>query len=113
MEIPILIRELIVKLREEGKSLREIAGIVKKSHSTIQYIINRYKETKSFEDRKRSNRPQKLEVDHKRAILRTIRIELKTSAPKLTMVETDYGVKVVPETIRIILLLEKQDIMVT
>lgn len=101
MEIPIAIRKLVVKLREDGNSLRNIAQTINKSHSTVQYIINRYNETDSFEDRKRTGRPQKLKSHQKRAILRTIVTEPKTSAPKLAgMIDTDYNVKVVPQTIR-------------
>lgn len=54
MEVPIPIREIIIKSRKEGHSLRKIANTVKKSHSTVQCIINRCNETKSFEDWKRS-----------------------------------------------------------
>ena len=52
MEIPVLIRELIIKLRKHGKSLKAIAEIVTKSHSTVQYIINNYQKTNSVENRK-------------------------------------------------------------
>jgi transposase len=101
MEIPIAIRKLVVQLREDGNSFRNIAQIIKKSHSTVQYIINRYNETGSFEDRKRTGRPQKLKPNQKRAILRTVVMEPKTSAPKLAgMIDTEYNVKVVPQTIR-------------
>jgi len=101
MEIPIDIRKLVVQLREDGNSLRNIAQIIKKSHSSVQYIINRYNETGSFEDRKRTGRPQKLKSHQKRAILRQVVMEPKISAPKLAgMIDTDYNIRVVPQTIR-------------
>lgn len=104
MEIPVPIRELIIKLRKDGKSLRVIAGIVNKSRSTVQYIINKYQQTNSLENRKRTGRPTKLEHHHERAILKVIRSEPKTSARKLAnMIHNDYGVKVVPQTIRNVL----------
>ena len=46
MEIPVLIRELIIKLRKDEKSFRAIAEIVTKSHSTVQYVINKYQKNK-------------------------------------------------------------------
>jgi len=58
MEIPIDIRKLVVQLREDGNYLRNIAQIIKKSHSTVPYIINRYNETGSFEDRKPTGCPK-------------------------------------------------------
>ncbi|VVC27140.1 Paired domain,Homeobox domain-like,Winged helix-turn-helix DNA-binding domain [Cinara cedri] len=63
MEIPIAVRKVVVQLREDGNSLRNIAQTIKNSHSTVQYIINRYNETSSFEDRKRTGRSQKLKLN--------------------------------------------------
>jgi len=100
MEIPISVCKLAVQLREDGYSLKNIAQTIKKPHSTVQYIINRYNETGSFEDRKRTGRPQKLKSNQKRDILRTVVMEPKISATKLAgMIDTDYNIKVVPQTI--------------
>jgi transposase len=101
MEIPIDIRKLVVQLREDSNSFRIIAQIIKKSHSTVQYIISRYNEIVSFEDRKRTDRPLKLKTYQKKAILRTVVMEPKASAHKLvSMIDTDFNVKVVPQIIR-------------
>ena len=54
MEIPVPIRDLIMKLRKDGKSLRVIHEIVTKSHTIVQYIINKYKKTNFVENCKRS-----------------------------------------------------------
>ena len=101
MEIPVRIRELIIKLRKDGKSLRVIAEIVTKSHSTVQYIINKYQKTNSVENRKHTGRSAKLEHHYKRTILEIIRSEPKIIAPSLAnMIDNDYGIKIVPQTIR-------------
>jgi transposase len=101
MEIPIDIRKLAVQLKEDGNKFRNIAQILKKSYSTVQYIIDRYNETDSFEYQKCTGRPQKLKSYQKRAILRTFVMDPKTSAHKLVgMIDTDYNIKVVPQTIR-------------
>ena len=53
---------------------------------------------------KRTGRPAKLEHHHKRTILKVIRSESKTSAPNLAnTIDNDYGIKVVPQTIRNVL----------
>ena len=57
MEIRVSIRELIILLRKDGKLLRTIAEVVTKSHSAVQYIINKYQTTNSVENRKRTGRP--------------------------------------------------------
>ena len=57
MEIQVPVRELIILLRKDGKNyfLRTIDDIVTKSHSAVQYIINKYQKTK-VENRKRTGR---------------------------------------------------------
>lgn len=101
MEIPLPIRELMVQLRAEGQSIRKIAETVKKPPSSVQYVLSKYRQTKSVDNRCRSGRPAKLETRHKRAVLRYIRQNPKMSAPKLAaMLERDYGINVVAQTIR-------------
>ena len=100
MEIP-PIRRLIVDLRKYGHSIRKIAENVKKPHSSVQYVLERYNATKSLESGRRSGRPNILQSNHKRAVLRSVREDPKISAPKLAaMLEIDYGIKVVPQTIQ-------------
>ncbi|KAK2578330.1 hypothetical protein KPH14_012631 [Odynerus spinipes] len=81
--LPLAIREFIVKLRKEGATLRKIAQMTNKSHSSVEYVVDRYNKTGLLQNRQRTGRPQKLETHHKRAILRTIRTDPRTSAPKL------------------------------
>ncbi|XP_076659906.1 uncharacterized protein LOC143363470 [Halictus rubicundus] len=101
MEVPLATRDLIIKLREDSLSIRKIGQIVKRTHSSVQYILEKYAKTKSIQSLQRTGRPQKLDTNHKRAILRTIRCDPQTSAPILaSMIENDYNIKVVPETIR-------------
>lgn len=104
MEVPTEIRALIIRLREEGQSFRKIAKTVNKSHATVQYIVNRQKEIETLSNRPRSGRPRKLDSNQRRAILRTVVENPMTSAPKLAgMVNKDYGVNVVPQTVRNVL----------
>ncbi|CAK9809367.1 Transposable element Tc1 transposase [Anthophora plagiata] len=104
MKVPVAIRKLIIRLRSEGQSLRKIAKTIGKSHATVQYIIDRHKELKIFENRPRLGRPRKLQSIHRRAILKAVRENPKISAPTLRNdIEDDYNISVVPETIRNVL----------
>ena len=98
------IRSLIVRLWKEGKSQRNIGEIVKKPRSTVQSFIKKYQTTKKVADKPRTGRPNKIQVLHRRAILRRDIQNPKISAPKLAgMLQNDYNLKVDPETIRITL----------
>ena len=44
-EIPLAMRRLIIKLRDEGKSLRQIGKIVDKPHSSVQRVIENFLNT--------------------------------------------------------------------
>ena len=51
-------RVKVVHFHQEGKSAREIRKIIKRSHSSVLTIIERFKETKSYIDRHLSGRPR-------------------------------------------------------
>ncbi|GIX75761.1 hypothetical protein CDAR_131 [Caerostris darwini] len=56
-------RKIIIKLRNEGKTLREIGKIVGRTHSSIQRVINNYTSSKFIISKARSGRPSKLKRD--------------------------------------------------
>ncbi|GIZ02390.1 hypothetical protein CEXT_56861 [Caerostris extrusa] len=47
-------RKIIIKLRNEGKTLREIDKIVGRTHSSIQRVINNFTSSKSIISKPRS-----------------------------------------------------------
>ena len=51
-------RELIIKLYKEKKSLCQIAKIVGKTHSTVQSIVKKFEMTGSVNTLPRSGRPK-------------------------------------------------------
>ncbi|GFV21760.1 uncharacterized protein TNCV_3484571 [Trichonephila clavipes] len=53
-------RKIIIKLRNEGKTLREIGKIVGRTHFSIQRVINNYTSSKSVISKPRFGRPSKL-----------------------------------------------------
>lgn len=53
-------RELIIKLRKEGKTCVEVGEILDVSKSAVSYWTRRYNETGSLEDKPRPGRPTPL-----------------------------------------------------
>ena len=51
-------RELIIKLHKEKKSLHQIAKIVGKTHSTVQSVVKKFEMTGSVNALPRSGRPK-------------------------------------------------------
>ena len=59
-EIPIEVRSQIIALyNHTSKSHRQIATVIRVSHSSVTKIIRLYKETGEFTSRSRSGRPKK------------------------------------------------------
>ncbi|XP_021695384.1 uncharacterized protein LOC110675240 [Aedes aegypti] len=100
-KIPVAVQKLIIDLKNDGKCLSEIAGIVKRSRSSVQYVVEIFKKTKSLETAPGRGRKPKLTDRHNRIILREINENPKVSAPKLADSLSRYAnVKVSPQTVR-------------
>jgi len=96
-------QKIIIKLYNQCKSLREIAQLVDRPRSTIQSIIDRFYERKIVQNlhlQMRSGRPQASSETDKRFIIRQIKIDSKTSAPKITAALENRGVHVAISTVR-------------
>ena len=103
-KIPIEIRKLIVNLKNEGKSLSEIADIVKRPRSSVQYVIENFKKTKSLETTPGRGRKAKLTDRHHRLIVREIAQNPKLSAPKIAdSLAQNANIEVSPQTVRNVL----------
>ncbi|GIY85162.1 uncharacterized protein CDAR_581031 [Caerostris darwini] len=73
-------RKIIIKLRNEGKTLREIGKIVERTHSSIQRVINNYTSSKSIISKPRSGCPSKLTAREKRYVFKShakVRLQIK------------------------------------
>lgn len=100
-ETSLEIRELVIKLKNEAKSLNQISQIIGRSRATVQGIIRKYNLTKTTENLPRTGRPPKLNGRDKREIIRTIRNNPKTTAVDIAkhlekVKETDVN----PECVR-------------
>ncbi|GIY61493.1 uncharacterized protein CDAR_226811 [Caerostris darwini] len=76
-------RKIIIKLRNEGKTLREIGKIVGRTHSSIKRVINNYTSSKSIISKPRSRRPSKLTAREKRYVFKSVIQEGPTEWPCL------------------------------
>lgn len=100
-ETDVSTRKLILKLICEGKSLRQTGQIVDRSHSTIQKIINNYKNTGTLQNKPRCGRRRKLTVANEKFIIGKMKREPKSSVPKLaTEVSAMINISISTETIR-------------
>jgi len=77
------LRKVIVKLRDEGKTLREIGGIVCRTHSSVQRVLENFNVSGSCESKRRSGRPPKLTEREKRSVLKTVKINPRTTASQI------------------------------
>ncbi|GIZ01371.1 hypothetical protein CEXT_19301 [Caerostris extrusa] len=84
-------RKIIIKLRNEGKTLREIGKIVGRTHSSIQRVINNYTSSKSIISKPRSKRQSKLTAREKRYVFKSVRLNPRISPFRLQMTfERDF-----------------------
>lgn len=98
------IRKIVINHFRDGRSVREIAKMVNRSHSTVHDVIKRFKLRNSLENLPKFS-ARKIFTDHdERWILREVQKNPKLSAPKLTTLAKEHLNKAAnPETIRIIL----------
>lgn len=100
-KIPVEIKKLILKLKNENKSLSEISKIVGRPRSSVQYVLQNFKKTKSFEVTPGRGRKPKLNEHLKRLIEREIKKDPKISAPTIAINLTEReNISVNPQTIR-------------
>ena len=98
------LKKIIVALALKGKSLREIGETVGKTHSTVQYIVNKFKYQGSWKNLKRKSKDKKLNEWNERYILQQIRRDPRLSVPKLhSLVQDTTGKEMSHQTIRRVL----------
>ncbi|GBO19538.1 hypothetical protein AVEN_63962-1 [Araneus ventricosus] len=83
-ETTISFRKLILFHHSSGKSVRNISKLVNLSHSTVQYVIKRFKEENRIENKVRKGRPAKLAKRDQRFIIRKFVKNPRLSALKVS-----------------------------
>lgn len=100
-ETDISTRTMIISMCCRGKSLREIAAAVGRTHSTVQKIVNKWKHEGTIKNLPGRGRKRILSPADERVIVRTLRKNPKTSIPKLTSeVAGSIGRPVSADTVR-------------
>lgn len=103
-QVSLEIRQIVINHFQEGRSVRDIAKMVNRSHSTVHDIIKRFKVRGTLENQPKSSTRKIFNRNDERWIVREIKKNPKLSAPKLTTLVQKHLNKVVhPETIRNIL----------
>ncbi|GFX82089.1 uncharacterized protein TNCV_398191 [Trichonephila clavipes] len=97
-------RALVIKWSKDGKSLREIASLIGKSHGCIQKILQKYRRTGCVANIPGRGRKEILSATAKRKIIRSVKKNPLLSAPKLaSSILSEIGEKISVETIRRVL----------
>ena len=76
-------RKIIINLHNHCKSLSEISRIISRLRSTIQSIIDRYRQRNRLQNNSRSGRPRKFNQYTGRVVIKTIMRNSKISAIKI------------------------------
>lgn len=77
-------RQMVIYLREKGKSVREIMSTLQMTKPTVYRILQQYKDENSIDSMKPPGRPSKLSERDERFIVRCVAENPKVSAPKIT-----------------------------
>ncbi|GBN66236.1 hypothetical protein AVEN_74180-1, partial [Araneus ventricosus] len=103
-ETTISIQKLIIFHHSSGKSVRNIAKLVNFSHSSVQYVIKRFKEENRIENKVRKGRPAKLTERDQRFIIRKFLKNTRLSALKVSAEFSEkFSTSISPETVRRVL----------
>jgi transposase len=92
---------MVIDRYKHGQSCREIAADLKRSKSSISYIINRYKNHNTYDPLPHPGRPKKLSVKKRRLIVRHIRFSMRFDSLENIIAKLDLDIS--PSTLRRIL----------
>ena len=95
------LKDVIINLALRGYSLRKIGQTVNKSHSTVQYIVNKFREEGSTQNVPRKPKERRLNKRDERFILKRVRENPRLSVPQLRpLVENVAGKMMSDQTVR-------------
>ena len=100
-EIPPRMQEQIIQLHKEGQSTRKIGTRLSLRHTTVQYIIKKYKQSERIANAARKGRPRKTSQRTDRYISLLVQRGRESSASSLTTkMEEATGSHVCAQAIR-------------
>lgn len=94
-------RKIVIQLYKDGKSLRQIAKIMHRSHSTIQSVVKIYNSSGRIEKKKRNGNRLILSRRHQSFVRRVVRQDNTISAVKLAgLLQNQFQIKITPQSVR-------------
>lgn len=78
------LKNVAVNMFQEGFSIAEIARRLQRPHSTVSYILKKFKSTGSVENMPRSGRPRVLAEQDVRTLERTVKVNRRDSLTDIT-----------------------------
>lgn len=103
-EVALVMRNRIIELHKNGKSYREIGKAIQLPFTTVGYIVRKYEELGSIENKPRPGRLNKLTMRVKRSVVKTALKNPMVSAQKIVEdIATSSNIIVTPQTIRNVL----------
>lgn len=100
-KVPLELKKLVLKLKEDGKTYAEISKTIGRPRSTVQSVLQNYAKNKSFDVAPGRGRKKVLSAHMEREIERMVKADPKLSAPKIAAdINANHGISVNPQTIR-------------
>ena len=93
-------RKIAMRLYNQCKSLREVGDIIGRPHSTVQSSIDQHWHTNTVHKMPQSGRPRKVMGHRERLLLRIVKENPRTSAPKMAEAMAHNGESVSASTVR-------------
>ena len=82
-EISVDERKIILKLREDGESFREIGRVVNRTESSVRYVIQTFKKTGIITSKPRSGRPRILTDRETRKVVSLVKVNPRLTASQI------------------------------
>ncbi|XP_053966180.1 uncharacterized protein LOC128868294 isoform X2 [Anastrepha ludens] len=95
-EIGVSERNNIIKLWKDGNSFRNIGKTIGRTYSSVQRVVNNYKQTGILTSKPRSGRPTTLSVQEKRRTINTFNSETYNFDPSLSEEERRFYIRAYP-----------------
>lgn len=94
-------RKIILNLRNQNKTIKEISEIVNRPKSTITSIIKRFSGSENLQNKARIGRPKKLTSRETRKIVQIVKRNPKTTSSKIAAEFKELtGKDIHPRTVR-------------
>ena len=78
-------KRVVINISESGNPITEISRLLKRHHSTVSIFIRRYLLRGELENRRRSERPQKITPQNYRKLERLVKVNRRDTLSDITL----------------------------